>query len=110
MTEPPIVTKHAATERNTPSVATQQSPGPEESKSGSGSGARKLLGSRFAIFIMLFCVTGFLGIPVLWASPAFSKFEKAIWSIVVTIYTSTLIYGTGWIVMRVYRMYAEILG
>lgn len=108
MPEPPIISDESNTTAEPPKATTQQTPALEKARRGSG--ARKLLESRLAIFVMLFCVTGFLGIPVLWASPSFSKLEKSVWSVVVTIYTCALIYGTGWIVMRVYRMYAEILG
>jgi len=50
-----------------------------------------LLESRLAILGLLFGVTGFLGIPVLWMSPAFSRNEKIAWSVAVTIYTLVLI-------------------
>ena len=50
-----------------------------------------VLGNRAAMFGMLFCVTGFLGIPLLWMSRKFSHREKVIWSVVVTIYTLALI-------------------
>ena len=58
----------------------------------------KLLRSRGLILAMLFGVTGFLGIPVLCMSPSFSRTEKVVWSIVVTIYTSVLIAITGGII------------
>lgn len=51
----------------------------------------QLLNSRAAILGLLFCVTGFLGIPFLWKSPKFSRTEKIVWSVVVTIYTLALI-------------------
>lgn len=55
----------------------------------------RLLNSRPTMFLMLFCVTGFLGIPFLVKSQAFSRSEKVIWSIVVTIYTCVLLWLTG---------------
>ncbi len=51
----------------------------------------QLLESRGVMFGMLFCVTGFLGIPFLWMSSKFSRNEKIVWSIIVTIYTLILI-------------------
>ena len=45
------------------------------------------------MLFMLFCVTGFLGIPFLWMSAKFSHTEKIVWSCVVTIYTVALIAG-----------------
>jgi hypothetical protein len=64
-----------------------------------------ILSSRPAIFTLLFCVTGFLGLPLLWKSPVFTKQEKTMWSIIVTIYTMILICGTG---MVVYWAYTQI--
>ncbi|MEM7477380.1 MAG: hypothetical protein AAF483_20540 [Planctomycetota bacterium] len=71
---------------------------PAADKSNKPSSKDKILGSRGLILLMLFGVTGFLGIPVLLMSPAFSKAEKAIWSLVITIYTCVLIGLTGWVV------------
>jgi len=50
-----------------------------------------ILKSRTLIFVMLFGVTGFLGLPVLWLSPSFSNFEKCFWSVVNILYTLLLI-------------------
>lgn len=50
--------------------------------------------ARLLILAMLFFVTGFLGLPVLWISKSFSMTEKLIWSVVNTIYTCALIAGT----------------
>jgi uncharacterized membrane protein YcjF (UPF0283 family) len=50
-----------------------------------------VLESRVAMFGMLFCVTGFLGLPLLWMSQKFTHAEKVVWSVVVVIYTLVLI-------------------
>ncbi len=50
-----------------------------------------ILDNRLAMFGMLFCVTGFLGIPFLWMSQRFSHMEKVVWSVVVTVYTLILL-------------------
>lgn len=50
--------------------------------------------ARFLILAMLFFVTGFLGLPVLWLSKSFSLTEKLVWSVLNTIYTCALIAGT----------------
>ncbi|MCU0711364.1 MAG: hypothetical protein MUC43_04855 [Pirellula sp.] len=50
--------------------------------------------TRIVILAMLFFVTGFLGLPVLWLSKSFSLTEKLVWSIVNTVYTCALIAGT----------------
>ena len=52
---------------------------------------KQLLENRTTIFALLFGVTGFLGLPVLWLSPVFSRTEKWVWSVIVTIYTFALI-------------------
>jgi len=51
----------------------------------------QILRSRFLIFVLLFAVTGFLGLPILWLSPSFSRLEKYFWSVVNILYTSALI-------------------
>lgn len=50
--------------------------------------------ARFLILAILFFVTGFLGLPVLWLSKSFSLTEKIVWSILNIIYTCALIAGT----------------
>jgi hypothetical protein len=50
--------------------------------------------ARFLILAILFFVTGFLGLPVLWLSKSFSPTEKIVWSILNIIYTFALIAGT----------------
>ena len=51
----------------------------------------QLLSNRKTIFLLLFGVTGFLGLPVLWMSHAFNTGEKVLWTIVNTLYTLALI-------------------
>ncbi len=71
--------------------------------------AGRLVDNRAAVLLMLFCVTGFLGIPVLYASRGFSRNEKIIWSVVVTIYTLILIAITVWIVWWSYTNIRDAL-
>ncbi|MFN3193480.1 MAG: hypothetical protein ACE361_23410 [Aureliella sp.] len=99
MGEPPVI----STSTDPHSLADAQIAEEKPKRSG-----KKVLDNRLAIFLMLFCVTGFLGIPVLCMSPAFSRSEKVIWSIVVTIYTCILIAITAWIVWYVYSMYVDL--
>ena len=42
------------------------------------------------MLLLLFGVLAVLGLPLLWYSPAFSRKEKIIWSIVIPIYTLAL--------------------
>ncbi len=51
----------------------------------------------WAILILLFGVTAALGLPVLWASRKFSTPQKAILSVIVTLYTFLLF----WIVWQI---------
>lgn len=71
---------------------------------------QRVLNSRGAMLAMLFCVTGALGVPFLWKSQTFSAAEKVIWSIIVTIYTGLLLWGTAAIVMWSYRTISSALG
>lgn len=68
---------------------------------------QQVIRSRAIVLGILFLVTGFLGLPLLWASPAFSKSGKWFWSVVVTIYTLLLIAGT---VAVVWWAYSTIVG
>lgn len=47
--------------------------------------------SRPLVFGILFGVTGAIGLPLLWFSPAFTRNEKWLWSIVNTLYTLGLV-------------------
>lgn len=51
----------------------------------------KVLSSRRTILLILFGMTGFLGLPLLWLSQAFTVGEKVLWSALNTIYTLILI-------------------
>jgi|LakMenEpi03Aug12_release.lakeMendotaPanAssembly.Ray.scaffolds.fasta_scaffold00735_1 hypothetical protein len=61
-----------------------------------------LLSNRRAILVLLWGVTGFLGLPVLWLSPKFSWPEKFIYSLLITIYSVFLIAFAGGIVWWAY--------
>ncbi len=47
--------------------------------------------TRIVIFVILFGVTGFLGLPLLWFSKSFTPWEKVFWSVMTTLYTLLLI-------------------
>jgi len=61
------------------------------------------LQSRMAVIGILFLVTGALGIPLLWMNKRFSKSERIVWSIVVSIYTAGLLYFTYLVCMWSYH-------
>jgi hypothetical protein len=56
-----------------------------------GNALRAAIDNPWAVLILLFAVTGFLGLPVLWISRGFSRTSKIAWSIVVILYTCALI-------------------
>lgn len=52
-------------------------------------GLRKL-DKWWTILLLLFCVMGILGVPILWVSRAYGPFMKLVLTIVVTLYTAFL--------------------
>ncbi len=56
-----------------------------------------LVQNKFAVLAVLFFVTGFLGLPLLWICRNFSNTERWIWAVLNTLYTCTLI----WIVAKI---------
>ncbi len=63
----------------------------------------EFLQSKLTVLAMLFCVTGVLGVPLLWMNRDFSRTERVVWAIVVTIYTAILIAITVSVVMWAYH-------
>ncbi|MDB4676588.1 hypothetical protein OAF09_00010 [bacterium] len=57
----------------------------------------KAMQSRLAVMATLFCVTGALGLPLLWVNEKFSHTERIFWATVVTLYTFALIALVVWI-------------
>lgn len=66
----------------------------------------QLVSNRKVILAMLFFVTGALGLPLLWLSPAFNATEKVIWSLVTLVYTLMLI---GLCVAICYWAYSQVM-
>ena len=66
-----------------------------------------LLSNRRAILVLLWGVTGFLGLPLLWLSSKFTPAEKLLYSVLVTIYSLFLI---GIAVGIVWWAYLRIMG
>lgn len=66
-------------------------------------GTADLIQSKLAVLAVLFCVAGVLGIPLLWINKKFTKAERIVWSIVVTIYTAILVWIVIAILMWSYR-------
>jgi hypothetical protein len=55
--------------------------------------ARRALDNPWLVLLMLFLVTGALGLPFLWMSRGFSAPTKVVLSIVVLIYTVALLWA-----------------
>ncbi|QEG38790.1 hypothetical protein [Roseimaritima ulvae] len=70
---------------------------------------QQVLHSRLAILATLFCVTGFLGLPLLWMNPNFTRLQRWLWAIVVTIYTFALIGVVCWVVVWSWNSISESL-
>lgn len=68
-----------------------ENPSPESGQ------ASQLLQQKWAVLLVLFTVTGFLGIPLLWMNKRFSEFERIAWAVVVTGYTTALI----WVAVKI---------
>ncbi len=56
--------------------------------------ATKLIQNKTAVLLTLFCVTGFLGLPLLWLNKRFSSVERVLWTVLVCLYSLSLIAGT----------------
>jgi hypothetical protein len=59
--------------------------------------------------VLLFAVTGFLGLPLLWMSRAFTRQEKIVYSIAVAMYSCGLIALTIWGVLQTYSAISQLL-
>jgi hypothetical protein len=46
-----------------------------------------IIDQRWFVFVAIFLVMMFLGLPLLWRCPAFSRAEKIIWTIVTLVYS-----------------------
>ena len=102
MNEPPVVKQDERT--GPPPVKSREAtPRPQ------APAPKQLLNRRPTIFLLLFGVMGFLGIPLLVKSTAFSRREKVLWSCVVTLYTFGLMWGTAAIVWWSYTNIRDAL-
>jgi hypothetical protein len=79
-------------------------PGSERPAGQTKSGVATLAESRGMVLVILFGVTGALGIPLLWVNKRFSLAARIFWSIVVLFYTTALVGVTAAIVMWAFRV------
>jgi hypothetical protein len=68
-----------------------------------------LLDNRWAVLAAIFFALMFLGLPLLWRCPNFSKTEKVVWTIIVLIYSTIIIWGFIAIMTWSYSRIAETL-
>lgn len=88
--EPPVIhTEKSAVPPQVSSVG-QETTGRETSQPSS---IRKLIDNKLAMLAMLFFVTAALGLPFLWRSKRFSRTEKGVWSVIVSIYTIIILWA-----------------
>ncbi len=66
------------------------------------------LNSRFAVLCILFLVTGAIGIPLLWVNPNFSRTEQVFWTLIVSLYTLSLLAVFGGVIWWVYRQLIDL--
>lgn len=81
-----------------------------ERRSGRSKLASSVLASRWTVLCILFLATAALGIPLLWRSPAFSKNERIIWSVIVTLYTILILWIFYLIMAWSWRRISPLLG
>ena len=68
---------------------------------------REVADNKWVVLALLFFVMGFLGLPLLWASRAFSRGTKIWLSVVVILYTLALIGCTGAVLWWSYQSISE---
>lgn len=59
---------------------------------------RKMVDNPYLVLGLLFFVTLFLGLPVLWASRGFSTLSKAVWTLLLLVW-SVLVFWGFWLIM-----------
>lgn len=64
----------------------------------------RLLHSRGAVLSFLFLVAGVVGLPLLWVNPNFSRRERILWSVVVLLYSLTILILAGGMLWWIYQL------
>ncbi len=67
-------------------------------------GHHRLLQSRGAVLSFVFLVAGVVGLPLLWMNPNFSRGERVAWTVIVLLYSITLLILFGGMVWWIYRL------
>lgn len=71
----------------------------------SESSVQQIADSPLVLLAILFFATGALGLPLLWRSGAFGRFAKITLSIILTVYTITLLILTAWVIAWGWRLF-----
>lgn len=85
---PPVVNQPVVTQ---PHGQSTDMASPNMASTNAPANSSSISANRPLVFAILFGVTGALGLPLLWFSPAFSRSEKWLWTIVNTLYTAGLL-------------------
>ena len=76
----------------------------EKSSARSDDPIHGLLQSRGAVLSFVFLVAGVVGLPLLWMNPNFSRAERIIWTIIVTLYSLVILILAGGILWWFFRL------
>jgi hypothetical protein len=76
---------------------------PAEASSSQREEHQSLLQSRGAVLSFVFLVAGVVGLPLLWMNPNFSRGERVAWTVIVLLYSITLLILAGGMVWWIYR-------
>lgn len=71
---------------------------------------KQLLDNRWAVLAAIFFAMMFLGLPLLWRCPSFSRFEKLIWTIVVLVYSGLILWVFFLVMSWSYQRISDSLG
>ena len=63
-----------------------------------------LLQSRGAVLSFVFLVAGVVGLPLLWMNPNFSRAERVLWTVLVVLYSITILILAGGILWWIYQL------
>lgn len=64
----------------------------------------RLLHSRGAVLSFLFLVAGVVGLPLLWVNPNFSRGERILWSVIILLYSMTILILAGGMMWWIYQL------
>ena len=93
MPAPPLVgspIEQSASRRSHPAALPDE--GQRTYPSGELAAKSSLLDHRWFVLGAIFLAMMFLGLPLLWRCPNFSRLEKAVWTLIVLVYSAVIIW------------------